>query len=358
MRIENMKSILFTWALVAISAFVASCSEDLDAVTTDSEWTLPSNEILDGGPGKDGIPSIDNPIFSNISAVDGNIPDGNLVVVVKSGEAVRAYPHNILDWHEIVNDDFQGLSLALTYCPLTGTAIGWNREIDGTVTTFGVSGLLYNSNLIPYDRVTDSYWSQMLNESVSGERINQRIVTYPVGEMTFGAFKAHFPEGQVLTQNTGFDRSYERYPYGNYLTEESTLFPVSRRDDRIFGKERVLGIQHESVTRVYQLSHFEQTNVLVDEFSGVGVVLFGNAEDKFAAAFYNKDLNGETLIFQSFDGPNGVVATDQFENQWNLFGEVTAGPNVGETLEATASYIGFYFAWVAFNEEVQIFSGN
>lgn len=358
MRSERKNKIVSGVFLLSL-AVLSACQNDANEVRTNSEWTIPTTAVFDGGPGKDGIPSIDSPSFGDIANQDDNIPDNDLVVVVKAGDEVKAYAHNILDWHEIVNDAFDdGLSLALTYCPLTGTAIGWNREINGSVTTFGVSGLLYNSNLIPYDRATDSYWSQMLNESVSGELINQAIVRYPVAEMTFAAFKEEFPEGKVLTRNTGFNRTYGLYPYGSYLTTDNTLFPVDRQDSRIFSKERVLGVQSGELTRVYQLSLFENNNYLTDNLNGQELIIFGNQTQGYANAYIAKTLNNETLTFESIDGVNGVVARDQFGNEWNLFGEAVSGPNSGETLLPASAYIGFYFAWVAFNADVEIFEGN
>lgn len=353
-----MKRIFLATSLMSLIA-LSACQDDSNDINSNSEWTIPSTSVFDGGPGKDGIPSIDNPSFGDIASQDTNIPDDDLVVVVKVGDEVKAYAHNILDWHEIVNDDFQtGLNIALTYCPLTGTAIGWDREINGTVTTFGVSGLLYNSNLIPYDRATDSYWSQMLNESVSGELISQAIVRYPVSEMTFTAFKEEFPEGQVLTRNTGFDRSYGLYPYGNYLSTDNTLFPVDRRDEQVFAKERVLGVQVGEVTRIYQLSLFENSNYLTDNIDGQDLIIFGSQTQGFANAYVAKTLNNETLSFESVTGVNGVIARDQFDNEWNLFGEAVTGPDTGETLLPAPAYIGFYFAWVAFNDNIEIFESE
>lgn len=359
MRREQMTKAVLGVCLASL-VVLSACQDDANEVRSNSEWTIPTTAVFDGGPGKDGIPSIDNPSFADIASQETNIPDDDLVVVVKAGDEIKAYAHNILDWHEIVNDAFDdGLSLALTYCPLTGTAIGWNREINGSVTTFGVSGLLYNSNLIPYDRATDSYWSQMLNESVSGELINQAIVRYPVSEMTFAAFKEEFPDGKVLTRNTGFNRTYGLYPYGSYLTTDNTLFPVDRRDDQIFSKERVLGVQTGNLTRVYQLSLFESDNFLTDTMDGQDLIIFGNQAQGYANAYIAKTLNDEVLTFESIDGPNGVVARDQFGNEWNLFGEAVSGPNAGETLRSAPAYIGFYFAWVAFNADVEIFeNGN
>ncbi|MEM8528113.1 MAG: DUF3179 domain-containing (seleno)protein [Bacteroidota bacterium] len=155
--------------LIALLVLFYACEkESVPDTESEGNWLIPQNEIRDGGPGKDGIPSIDNPEFVAVNDIDF-LSEDDLVVGVKVGAEIRAYPHLILDWHEIVNDQLEDLSLALNYCPLTGTAIGWKSKIDGKVTTFGVSGLLYNTNLMPYDRLTNSTWSQMRLDCVEGE---------------------------------------------------------------------------------------------------------------------------------------------------------------------------------------------
>ncbi|MEL6945943.1 MAG: DUF3179 domain-containing (seleno)protein, partial [Bacteroidota bacterium] len=182
--------------------------------TVDNEsWLIPKSEVRDGGPGKDGIPSIDNPIFIDAETADFLDPD-DLIVGVKVGDDIRAYPHLILDWHEIVNDQLDDLALSLNYCPLTGTAIGWNRTIDGNTTTFGVSGLLYNTNLMPYDRLTNSTWSQMRLDCVGGELKGESADLYPVVETTWANWKKRYRNTKVLSTNTGFNRRYGQYPYG------------------------------------------------------------------------------------------------------------------------------------------------
>ncbi len=339
---------------------VFACSGDDGSLSEGSsqDWIIPAAEVIDGGPGKDGIPSIDNPIFAGIEEEEGNINDSDLVVVVAVGQEVRAYPHNILDWHEIVNDRIESLNIALTYCPLTGTAIGWDREVDGQVTSFGVSGLLYNSNLMPYDRNTDSYWSQMLNQSVRGANVSREIARYPVVEMTWKAFKNYYPDGLVLTRRTGVSRRYGDYPYGDYRSNGSLLFPVSHSDNRIFGKARVHGIQRGGITRVYQFSDFETNSVVTDQVDGTQVVLFGNKEASFIVSFEVPQINGEELLFSAIEGESpDIVAGDQFGNEWNIFGKAISGPNTGQQLVATSSYMGFYFSWVAFNGNVEIFGG-
>jgi len=139
----------------------------------------------------------------------------NLVIGFAQGDDARAYPHFILDWHEIVNDRVGDIHIAVTYCPLTGTGIGWEREINGSVTTFGVSGLLFNSNLIPYDRNTDSNWSQIRLDCVNGDLIGTEAETHVLVETTW---KTMYPKTLVMSMNTGYNRSYGNYPYGNYRT--------------------------------------------------------------------------------------------------------------------------------------------
>ncbi|MEM6806653.1 MAG: DUF3179 domain-containing (seleno)protein, partial [Bacteroidota bacterium] len=141
--------------ILLLLPFIFSCREG-----GSDDWLVPQDEVFDGGPGKDGIPSIDEPRFIDADAANF-ISENDLVVGYADGNEAKAYPHVILDWHEIVNDETNNFPHAIVYCPLTGSATGWERTIDGKKTTFGVSGLLYNTNIIPYDRETDSNWSQM-----------------------------------------------------------------------------------------------------------------------------------------------------------------------------------------------------
>ena len=204
-----MKNINLNLFFVCILFFlITSCSEDgqPSPVTinnpntpnnsNNSSWLVPLNEVRDGGPGKDGIPSIDNPIFQSVS--EASFPDDELVIGLKWDDEVRVYPHYILDWHEIVNDDLGPVSVAVTYCPLTGTTIGWDRQVNGENTTFGVSGLLYNSNLMPYDRRTNSTWSQMRLDCVNGELISTEINTIQLVETSWGTMKELYPNAMVF----------------------------------------------------------------------------------------------------------------------------------------------------------------
>lgn len=219
-------------------------------------WLIPESEVKNGGPGKDGIPALVNPEmldFSNTTYLD----EEDLVLgLILNGEA-RAYPHKILDWHEIINDGLQGNSLVITYCPLTGTGIGRSQTPSSSDVTFGVSGKLYNSNLIPYDRKTDSYWSQIRLDCIHGERKGEKLETFQLIETTWQTWSAMYPRTKVVSTNTGYSRNYDVYPYGNYKTDPGLYFPVSINDNRLHPKERVHGIIFNDKAKVYRFENFE-----------------------------------------------------------------------------------------------------
>ncbi|MEL6721556.1 MAG: DUF3179 domain-containing protein [Bacteroidota bacterium] len=325
--------------------------------TVDNEsWLIPKSEVRDGGPGKDGIPSIDNPIFIDAETADFLDPD-DLIVGVKVGDDIRAYPHLILDWHEIVNDQLDDLALSLNYCPLTGTAIGWNRTIDGNTTTFGVSGLLYNTNLMPYDRLTNSTWSQMRLDCVGGELKGESADLYPVVETTWANWKKRYRNTKVLSTNTGFNRRYGQYPYGDYRTSNQLIFPVNNRDDRLNPKERVLGIIVENEVKVYRFESVskEINNVIQDQIRNVDIVIFGSQQDNYLIAYEARTEDGTTLSFDAINGTEEAVAIDNEGNEWNLFGEAISGARKGQKLLSTKSYIGYFFSWGAFYPSLEIY---
>ncbi|MDH3806651.1 MAG: DUF3179 domain-containing protein, partial [Gammaproteobacteria bacterium] len=174
-------------------------------------WLIPSAEIFDGGPGQDGIPAIEEPHFEAALAITSVAAD-TLVVVLRFGGEIKAYPHDIMNWHEIVDDGPNDDPFAMSYCPLTGSAVAWRADANVFRRTFGVSGLLYNSNLILYDRTTGSRWSQMLQKSVWGERAGEEPERIQVLEMPFSTLQQMYPDAQVMTRQTGWNRDYDDYP--------------------------------------------------------------------------------------------------------------------------------------------------
>ncbi len=226
-----------------------------ETIVGDNGWLVPSNEVRSGGVGKDGIPAVSNPKFDKAS--NTTLAPNALVIAFRSGNQIKAYPHNVLDWHEIVNDSFENLHVSIVYCPLTGTATIWDRTINGKTTTFGVSGLLYNTNIVPYDRETDSNWSQLFDRSVNGTNIGKKAKNYMPIEMNWSTFKKMYPDADVMNTNTGFNRSYEFYPYGNYKTDKSLIFPVKYSDNRLHPKERVHAVIIDGKAKAYKFENFD-----------------------------------------------------------------------------------------------------
>ncbi|MCK5279584.1 MAG: DUF3179 domain-containing protein, partial [Cyclobacteriaceae bacterium] len=315
--------------------------------TVSPDWLIPLNEVLDGGPGKDGIPALENPENKGINQITF-LSDNDLVVGFQFGDQVRAYPHKILDWHEIINDELNGKKVAITYCPLTGTGIAWSRNINGKTTTFGVSGLLYNSNLIPYDRLTDSNWSQLRLDCVNGQLLGDTIETFHLVETKWKTWKEMFPNSSVVTSNTGYGRDYNRYPYGDYKTNNSKLlFPVTPKDDRLAGKERVLGLILNGKAKVYRFSLFEkQTKLIHFQFEGKNLIVIGSRNKNFIVAFEN-NLNGEERTFTAIDEGENIMQDDK-GNKYNLFGMITDGVDKGNKLASTTSFMGYWFSFGAF----------
>jgi len=225
------------------------------------DWLInPSNVIT--GAIKDGIPALSSPIYIQLNSTNCGdnyyVKDHELVTVIKEGNTLKAYPHKILDWHEIVNDEISGNPIAISYCPLTGTSDAWERTINGKVTTFGVSGFLYNNNLILYDRETDSLWPQLLRISANGRLKDTEPVQVQVTEMTWAGAKTISCDIKLLSDDTGFSRNYAQYPYGTYKDVEGLLFPVTFEDTRVFGKERVLNVLIDNKAKAYRFSDFEE----------------------------------------------------------------------------------------------------
>lgn len=317
-------------------------------------WLIPESQVKDGGPGKDGIPSVDNPRFAPVDQI-GYIVDDRMVIGVKKGDEVKAYPHQIMDWHEIVNDEIGGVPLALTYCPLTNTGIGWHREVDGEVAEFGVSGLLFRNNLIPYDRNTDSKWSQMQLRGVNGIRAGTNIDRIDVVETNWSTWKKMYPNSKVLTTDTGFSRNYSGYAYGqSYLNNQNTLFPAVHEDDRLHPKERVHGVIADSVAdedapaKAYVISRMsDSVSVIQDSFNGIDHVVVGSAGLNFAASF-KRTIDQTTLTFEAVQDSLPVVMKDREGNRWNVFGEAVSGSRQGQQLTPTRSYTGYWLAWADF----------
>ncbi|MDQ7049406.1 MAG: DUF3179 domain-containing protein [Enterobacterales bacterium] len=347
MKLYHWLSVFFLIGLLACGGGVAPVSDSTAPNATD--WLVDTNFVRDGGPGKDGIPSLDFPEFITANSVTF-LADSEMVVGTKINGVIRALPHKILDWHEVVNLETNGDNHAFSYCPLTGSAGLWSVPARFTNKTFGVSGLLYNSNLILYDRETDSNWPQMFNQAANGQLIGEKAVTHAVIETTWGSWKQMYPNTTLLSNNTGFSRDYEVYPYDNYLTDNTLLFALSRQDSRLHLKTRVLGVADANVNIVYPLNDFSINIQTINEvFATSEFVVVGSSQINFAIAFESRLSDGTLLTFTPVDSALPIVMQDNEGNQWNVFGEAVSGPRQGTKLKLKSDYIAFWLAWVPYH---------
>lgn len=349
--------LLFVYAMLLFSCSSSSAQEtqgtsgaqkpnsNLDpneTENTSAEWLIPVNKVFDGGPGRDGIPALENPIMVNAESAS-LLSNTDLVLGYKKGNDVRAYQHDVLDWHEIVNDNIDDVSLAITYCPLTGTGIGWNRFVDGIETTFGVSGLLYQTNLIPFDRATKSNWSQILGESVNGSLAGKDADLITLVETDWETWKTMFPKTTVIDLNTGFSRTYGTYPYSDYKTNNNLFFFPTPKDTRLPFKDRVHAITIGGFAKVYQFSDFETNHIIKDTFKERNYLLVGNAN--FMASF-ELGASQSVLDFEYiFDGTSEAVLQDNQGAKYNIFGQALSGSG---HLKPSESFMGYWFSIPAF----------
>jgi hypothetical protein len=212
-----------------------------------SNSILPVEQILHGGPPRDGIPALSDPKLIAAAEAGYLTPADRIVGIELYGQA-RAYPIAILNWHEIVNDEIEGQRFAVTYCPLCGTAVAFDATIDGKSTDFGVSGLLYNSDVLLYDRETESLWSQILSKSIAGKRVGKSLTPLPISHTSWRDWREKHPDTLVMSDDTGHFRDYQRDPYAGYEQSRYTYFAVNNEaPDNYHPKEVVLGLGIDGV---------------------------------------------------------------------------------------------------------------
>lgn len=235
-----------------------------------SNCLLDMKEVKVGMSRRDGIPSIDKPKFVKVGDVD-YLKDEDIVLGVVRGEVARAYPTRILVWHEIVNDTIGEESVAVTYCPLCGTGMVFDREVDGKVRSFGVSGLLYRSDVLMYDREDEGVWSQLGMKAVAGKSVGKALRWLSSDHMTWGAWKKLYPGGEVLSTDTGFHRTYGGDAYAQYFATDKTMFPVPHERKELLNKEWVVGVIIKGEAKAYLVKGLEDGEVVKDKLGGEAI---------------------------------------------------------------------------------------
>jgi len=235
-----------------------------------SNTTIPRAEILSGGPPKDGIPALSNPKFLPAAAATYLQPTDRIIGISVNNEA-RAYPLRILNYHEIVNDRLADIPIAVTYCPLCDSCAVFDRRTPQGETEFGVSGLLYNSNVLMYDRTgkTASLWSQLAKQAISGPVANKSLKALPLELTTWKDWQTRHPNTKVLSTETGHHRNYNRSPYADYFKTPRLMFPAQPSSDRLSAKERILAVWTDQGARAYPESAFSPNYTqLADTLNG------------------------------------------------------------------------------------------
>ena len=233
--------------------------------------------------GKDCIPSIDNPKFEKAQDVTW-LQDEDVVFAVDYKGVKRAYPQRIMNWHEIVNDSIGGTPVAITFCPLCGSALAFERTVDEVITEFGVSGKLHNSDLVMYDRYEGNLWQQITGEAIVGKaaKRNEKLKQIPIITTPWGEWKKEHPNTEVLSRDTGHVRDYDAYPYGTYEQDDELYFGVKNLDKKLPIKTVVYGIEVNSASKAYPENVFDQQPVITDTVGGTPVQLEKTGEGKIA----------------------------------------------------------------------------
>lgn len=254
----------------AVPGFLERWYEDSDADTV--KHTVDFDDILSGGVGRDGIPAIDSPRFVSIQDADFLKPDdvGSLFMTENTA---RFYPFRILNWHEIVNDTVEGEAIMITYCPLCDSAAVYSRDIAAGSSTFGVSGFLYQSNLVMYDRKTESLWNQITGKAMIGELTEEELTLLPSNVVKFSTVQEYYPKAEILSTKTGYLRDYSRNPYRGYADDEEIMFPVHTKDARLPAKERILGLAINGDAKAYPRSLIEGKATIRDTVGGKEVII-------------------------------------------------------------------------------------
>jgi hypothetical protein len=329
------------------------------------------DDIISGGPPPDGIPPIDEPRF--LAPGDATfLADREPVLAVDIGGEAKAYPLQIMTWHEIVNDEIGGVPVSVTYCPLCNTGIAFERPtIDGELLDFGTSGKLYNSNLVMYDRQTETFWAQATGQAIAGELTGQQLTFVPARILSFGDWRAEHPDGLVLSRQTGHERPYGENPYAGYDSIERPFLFTGEPDPRLPATSRVLGIARAGDVVAFPYEAVAEGAaggwaVVMEEVAGDPVAVFWKAgtasaldsqviaegRDVGAIAAYRPEVDGRPLTFEA--SRNGIVDR-QTGSEWSILGRAVSGPLQGEQLVPELAIDSFWFDWAAFHPETRLY---
>jgi len=330
-----------------------------------------AQDLVSGGPPPDGIPAIDEPRFRSIEDAELSLAETEPVIVVDVNGDVRAYPVEIMMWHEIVNDVVGGVPVAVTYCPLCNSAVTYERTINGVDVTFGTSGKLYASALVMYDRQTESLWTHFDGRAIAGVLTGHRLDPVPSPLLAWSDFKTAHPDGLVLSRETGFVRQYGRNPYYGYDDEDTRPFFLRGDvDDRAAVKQRVVGVEIDGAAVAFPLDEIRggeagatmatvgETPVVVLWLAGQNSALedadTSRGRDVGSVGVFRPEVDGRSLSFRTQGSSFIDVETS---STWDITGRAISGPLEGSRLAAVPHLDTFWFAWSTYQPETTLFEG-
>ncbi|HEU5338776.1 MAG TPA: DUF3179 domain-containing protein [Sulfuricaulis sp.] len=329
--------------------------------------TVDLGEIISGGPPKDGIPAIDRPRFDTIHEADAWLDPREPVIVLTWNERARAYPLQILIYHEIVNDVFEGRPVAVTFCPLCNASLVFDRRLRGRALDFGTTGKLRKSDLVMYDRQTESWWQQFTGKGIVGHYAGASLSPMPSQIVSYEEFRRAHPVGEILSRQTGHVRPYGSNPYRGYdrVGDRPFLF-TDPLDPRLPAMERVLGVTHANRHRLYPFSQLGEHGAVNDRLNDLPLVVLYRRDTLSvldasqirdsrlipAATAFDRRMAGRVLEFRVH---NGEFIDIQTGTRWNQLGQALEGPLKGQQLSPLEAGVHFAFAWLAFRPDSEIY---
>jgi len=340
-----------------------------DEFATDfTRHSVPYSEILSGGPPKDGIPAIDEPRFVGVGEADAWIEPREPVILLRMADEIQAYPIQIIMWHEIVNDTVDGVPVTVTFCPLCNTAIAFERTVEGRELDFGTTGRLRFSNLIMYDRQTESWWQQATGDAIAGELTGARLKSLPAPIISWEDLRSAHPDAEVLSRETGYDRNYGQNPYASYDDVDSSpfLYDGPETPGDLPPMARVMTVDAEEEPVAYPYDVLRKSPAINDVVDGKPIAVLwqkGTASaldqdsidagrDVGSAGVFSRNLDRRTLTFRS---KGGTILDEETGSEWNVLGEAVAGELEGKRLEPVVSIDHFWFSWAAFRPETRVY---
>lgn len=328
------------------------------------------SEILVGHPVKGGIPSVTDPAMETVPEASAWLSDRSPVIALEIDDEARAYPLAILMWHEIANDEIAGTPVAVTFCPLCNSSVTFDRRVNGEALDFGVSGLLRNSDLIMFDRQSETWWQQLTGEGLAGEYAGVLLDIVPSQVIGFGSFAERYPDGLVMSRETGYNRQYGVNPYSNYDSRPGRPFLFRGEVDQRLGSavDHVLAAIIGDDAKAYPFEILRAERVINDSIGATPIVVFfqsgvasalgdsviDNARDIGAAGMYQSSVDGTILRF-SANNHDGSFTDDETGSTWNAFGEAIAGELAGSQLNWVHAFPHFWFAWAAFHPDTEVY---